>query len=58
MSKAVYVDDDLINGKTKVLDTIGLDVDSVVRMALKRVARDGGISFLIANQTKADQPIA
>ena len=58
MSKAVYVDDDLINGATKVLDTIGLDVDSVVRMALKRVARDGGISFLIANQTKADQPIA
>ena len=55
MSKTVFIDDELMQSASKVLDTIGLDVDSVVRMTLKRVIRDGGISFLIANSSPTEQ---
>lgn len=55
MSKTVFIDDELMQSASKVLDTIGLDVDSVVRMTLKRVIRDGGISFLIANSSLTEQ---
>lgn len=57
MSKTVFIDDELMQCASNVLDTIGLDVDTVVRMTLKRVVRDGGISFLIANAVPADQQI-
>ena len=57
MSKTVFVDDSLMREAASVLDTIGLDVDSVVRMTLKRVVRDGGISFLIANSAPMNQQI-
>ena len=58
MSKTVFIDDDLMQEASKVLDTIGLDVDTVVRMSLKRVIRDGGIAFLIANSSPVDQPMS
>lgn len=49
MIKPLNIEDELLQRANKVLDTIGLDIESVVRMTLKRVVRDGGISFLISN---------
>ncbi len=54
---SIKIDDVLMQEASVVLDTIGMDVDTVVRMTLKRVIRDGGISFLVADLKNESDPI-
>ena len=48
MPKMILVDTQLIKDAESVLNDIGIDVDTVVKMALKRIIRDQSISFLSA----------
>lgn len=48
MKKIITIDGELAKQAAGVLNAIGLDVETVVRMTLKRVVRDGNISFLVA----------
>ncbi len=47
MGKVFQIDETLLQESLVVLDKIGVDVDTVIRMTLKRIVRDGGISFLV-----------
>lgn len=49
MANAIYVDEQLLREAEQILEEIGLDAGAVAKMALKRVVRDGGISFLVAD---------
>jgi antitoxin component of RelBE/YafQ-DinJ toxin-antitoxin module len=49
MANAIYVDEQLLNDAEQILEQIGLDASTVAKMALKRVVRDGGISFLVTD---------
>lgn len=48
MAKLIKVDSQLFKEAQDVLDDIGIEVETVVRMALKRVVKDKNISFLTA----------
>ena len=48
MTKLIKVDSSLIKEAQDVLDDIGIEVETVVRMALKRVVKDKSIAFLTA----------
>ena len=49
MANAIYIDEQLLNDAERILEEIGLDASAVAKMALKRVVRDGSISFLVAD---------
>ena len=49
MENTVYVDEQLLRDAEQILEEIGLDASAVAKMALKRVVRDGGISFLVTD---------
>ena len=49
MANAIYVDEQLLQEAERILEEIGLDATAVTKMALKRVVRDGGISFLVTD---------
>lgn len=49
MANTIYVDEQLLREAEQVLEEIGLDTGAVAKMALKRVVRDGSISFLVAD---------
>lgn len=49
MANAIYVDEQLLRDAERILEEIGLDASAVTKMALKRVVRDGSISFLVAD---------
>lgn len=49
MANAIYIDDQLLREAERILEEIGLDATAVTKMALKRVVRDGGISFLVTD---------
>ena len=49
MANAINVEDQLLQEADQILEKLGLDASTVAKMALKRVVRDGGISFLIAD---------
>jgi antitoxin component of RelBE/YafQ-DinJ toxin-antitoxin module len=49
MANAIYVDEQLLREAEQILEAIGLDASVVAKMALKRVVRDGGISFLVTD---------
>ncbi|MBQ3252642.1 MAG: hypothetical protein IJB02_05330 [Oscillospiraceae bacterium] len=54
MANAIYVDEQLLHEAEQILETIGLDASVVTKMALKRVVRDGSISFLVADVPKIE----
>ena len=54
MTNAIYVDEQLLRATEQILDEIGLDAGAVVKMALKRVVRDGSISFLVADTPRIE----
>lgn len=49
MANTIYVDEQLLREVEQILEEIGLDAGAVAKMALKRVVRDGSISFLVAD---------
>ena len=58
MANAIYVDEQLLQEAERILEEIGLDATAVTKMALKRVVRDGGISFLVADLPRIEvQPV-
>lgn len=58
MGHTIYVEEQLLQEVEQILETLGLDANTVTRMALKRVVRDGGISFLLADLPKIEiEPI-
>ena len=52
MTSMIYVDEQLLQQTEQILERIGLDADTVVKMTLKRVLRDGGVSFLVSDLPK------
>lgn len=54
MANAIYIEDQLLQEAEQILEKLGLDVSTVAKMALKRVVRDGGIAFLIADLPKIE----
>ncbi len=54
MANAIYVDEQLLREAEQILEAIGLDASVVAKMALKRVVRDGSISFLVADVPKIE----
>lgn len=56
MTKLIKVDAQLVKESQDVLDDIGIEVETVVRMALKRVVKDKSIAFLMAQTEKAEVP--
>lgn len=52
MKNTIYIDEQLLQQAEQILETIGLDASTVAKMALKRVIRDGGISFLVSDTLK------
>lgn len=59
MANAIYIDDQLLQEAERILEEIGLDATAVTKMTLKRVVRDGGISFLVTDLPKIEvQPAA
>ena len=54
MANVIYVDEQLLREAEQILETIGLDASVVAKMALKRVVRDGSISFLVADVPKIE----
>jgi len=42
-----FLDKELIKSAERVLDDIGMDINTLIRMTLKRVIKEEGISFLI-----------
>lgn len=54
MTNAIYIEEQLLQDAEQILETLGLDANTVAKMALKRVVRDGGISFLIADLPKIE----
>ena len=57
MYKNIMIDEKLYNEAKTILDEVGIEVGTVIRMTLKRVIRDGNISFL-TNQQEIPQNIA
>ena len=58
MANAIYIEDQLLQDAEQILEKLGLDANTVAKMALKRVVRDGGISFLIADLPKIEVELA
>ena len=59
MANAIYVEEQLLRDAEQILEKLGLDASTVAKMALKRVVRDGGISFLIADLPKIEvEPVS
>ena len=56
MTNAIYIDEQLLQEADRVLEEIGLDAGAVAKMALKRVVREGSISFLVADAPKIEVP--
>ena len=54
MANTIYIEDQLLQDAEQILEKLGLDANTVAKMALKRVVRDGGISFLIADLPKIE----
>ena len=54
MANAIYIEEQLLQDAEQILEKLGLDTTTVAKMALKRVVRDGGISFLIADLPKIE----
>ena len=54
MANAIYMEEQLLQDAEQILEKLGLDASTVAKMALKRVVRDGGISFLIADLPKIE----
>lgn len=54
MSKQIFLDleDDLFEQANDILENVGLDFQSATKMFLKRVIKEGTISFLLSQ--KAD----
>lgn len=49
MTKFIRIDSQLAKDAENVLNDIGIDLEAVVKMTLKRVIREGNISFLTAS---------
>ena len=49
MNKYVTIDRQLAKEAEAILDEVGIDMDTVVKMTLKRVIREKGISFITAS---------
>ena len=54
MENNIYIEEQLRQDAEQILEKLGLDANTVAKMALKRVVRDGGISFLIADLPKIE----
>lgn len=54
MTNNIYVDEQLLHDAERILEEIGLDASVVAKMALKRVVRDGSISFLVADASRIE----
>lgn len=54
MANAIYIDEQLLQAAEQILEEIGLDVGTVAKMALKRVVREGSISFLVTDVPKIE----
>jgi len=54
MANEIYIEKQLLQDAEQILEKLGLDASTVTKMALKRVVRDGGISFLIADLPKIE----
>lgn len=54
MANAIYIDEQFLREAEQILEEIGLDASAVAKMALKRVVRDGSISFLVADVPKIE----
>ena len=48
----VRIEDDLKNEVSTILDDLGLDMSTVIRMFFKRIAKDNGISCIAASESK------
>ena len=55
----IEVQEDTLDQATGVLEDLGLDVESAVRMFLKRVVKDQSVAFVLpsANTVRAPQPV-
>ncbi|MBQ9083633.1 MAG: hypothetical protein IJY28_09075 [Clostridia bacterium] len=53
MPKFLLVDSLLSKEVQSVLDEVGIDIDTVIKMTLKRIARDGSVAFLLAENGTA-----
>lgn len=59
MANSIYIEEQLLQDAEQILEKLGLDASTVAKMALKRVVRDGGISFLIADLPKIEvEPVS
>lgn len=59
MTNAIYIEEQLLQDAEQILEKLGLDAGTIAKMALKRVVRDGGISFLIADLPKIEvEPVS
>lgn len=54
MANTIIIDEQLLHDAEQILEEIGLDASAVAKMALKRVVRDGSISFLVADVARIE----
>lgn len=50
MPKIIALDSQLVKSVEPILNDVGIDLDTVLKMTLKKIARDKDISFLMAKQ--------
>ena len=45
-----FIDDELLNEVTYILEELGMDIETAIRMTLKKIVKEEGISFLVNNK--------
>lgn len=53
--EGIYVERKTAQEAAEILEEMGLDVNIAATMALKRIVRDGGISFMVVDRPKAEK---
>ncbi len=56
--KFSFISPDLLSKVEKILEEIGIDIETVTRMMMKRIANEQNITFLLPNKINADFPKA
>lgn len=50
-----FIDEELLNEATCILEDLGMDIETAIRMTLKKIVKEEGISFLVSNTQKNDR---
>ena len=45
-----FIDDELLNEVTYILEELGMDIETAIRMTLKKIVKEEGIAFLVNNK--------